>query len=218
MNLYQPPHFARNAPEQRKDALAVMRTHPFATLVSVVDGAPMMSHAPLEVEPKSDGKGEENGDALTLLGHFAAPNPHAKVFVDGAAVTAIFHGPDAYVSPSWYRQREAVPTWNYVVVHARGRVRRIDDSDGKERVLKALIDRHDLAYHAQWDALPLEFREKMKRGIVAFEIAVDALAAKFKLSQNRSAEDRAGVHAAMAGGDPRARALADWMRNLGIVP
>lgn len=209
MNLYQPPHFARNAPAQRADAIAVMRAYPFATLVSVVDGAPMLSHAPLEVQ--------QQGDALSLLGHFAAPNPHAKIFVDGAVVTAIFHGPDAYVSPSWYQVREAVPTWNYVLVHARGSVRRIDGSDGKERVLKALIDRHDLAYHAQWDALPPEFREKMKRGIVAFEIAVDELAAKFKLSQNRSAEDRAGVHAAMAGGDPKARALADWMRSLDIT-
>jgi transcriptional regulator len=207
--LYQPPHFARNAPEQRADAIAVMRAHPFATLVSVVDGAPMISHAPLEVRL-------EDG-AVTLLGHFAAPNPHAKALVDGAPVTAIFHGPDGYVSPSWYQQREAVPTWNYVVVHARGRVRRIDDSDGKERVLKALIDRHDSAYHAQWDALSTEYREKMKRGIVAFEIAVDELAAKFKLSQNRSAADRAGVHAAMAQGDAKARALADWMRMLGIA-
>lgn len=212
MNLYQPPHFARNAPAQRADALAVMRAHPLATLVSVVDGAPLLSHAPLGVQHKGDGK----GDALALLGHFAAPNPHARVLVDGALVSAIFHGPDAYVSPSWYQVREAVPTWNYVVVHARGTVRRIDDSDSKERVLKALIDRHDSAYHAQWDALPLEFREKMKRGIVAFEIAVDELAAKFKLSQNRSADERAGVHAALAEGDAKARALAGWMRALGI--
>ena len=210
--LYQPPHFARNAPEQRADAIAVMRAHPFATLLSVVDGAPMVSHAPLELQ--------QDGDALTLLGHFAAPNPHAKALADGAPVTAIFHGPDGYVSPSWYEAREAVPTWNYIVVHARGRVRRIDDPDGKERVLKALIDRHDRAYRAQWDALPLEFREKMKRGIVAFEIAVDRWRVKFKLSQNRSAFDKASVLAHMERAEaPRAadrRELGAWMRRLGI--
>jgi transcriptional regulator len=66
-------------------------------------------------------------------------------------VTAIFHGPHGYVSPSWYTVKKAVPTWNYAVVHVRGRVVRIDDSDGKERVLKSLIDHHDPAVPPQWD-------------------------------------------------------------------
>ncbi len=204
--LYQPPHF--NVAE-RAHACALMRAHPLATLVSAAGDDPLISHAPLMLL--------EDGESLRLLGHFAAVNPHAEALAEGSAVTAIFHGPQGYVSPAWYTVRKAVPTWNYAVVHARGAVRRIDDSEGKERVLKALIDRHDAPYHAQWDALDETYREGMKRGIVGFEIAVTAPAVKFKLSQNRSAADRAGVYQGHAAGDAPAQGLAALMRTLGIA-
>lgn len=204
--LYQPAHF--NVAEH-VHARALMRAHPLATLVSAAGDDPLISHAPLMLA--------EEGESMRLLGHLAAMNPHAQALVEGSAVTAIFHGPQGYVSPAWYTVNKAVPTWNYMVVHARGVVRRIDDSDGKERVLKALIDRHDAPYHAQWDALDETYREGMKRGIVGFEIAVDALAVKFKLSQNRSAADRAGVHEGHAAGDAAAQGLAAWMRTLGLA-
>jgi transcriptional regulator len=210
--LYQPAHFRL---DDRAGALALIREHPLATLVSVAsgsagepDGESMVSHAPLMAL---------EGEPLRLIGHLAAMNPHAALLTDGALVTAIFHGPQGYVSPSWYTVKKAVPTWNYAVVHVRGRVRRIDDSDGKERVLKALIDRHDAPYHAQWDGLDADYREGMKRGIVGFEIDVDAVAAKFKLSQNRPAAVRAGVANGLLSGDPASRALAAWMRRLNLA-
>ena len=210
--LYQPPHFDLADPGP---ALALMRAHPLATLVSTQSGAqaddPMVSHAPLMAVEAAD------GGPLRLLGHLAAMNPHAHLLVDDAPVTAIFHGPQGYVSPSWYTVKKAVPTWNYAVVHARGRVRRIDDSEGKEHLLKALIDRHDPSYHAQWDALDETYREGMKRGIVGFEIVVASLAAKFKLSQNRSAADRSGVAQGLLSGDPAAQALAAWMHRLNLA-
>jgi transcriptional regulator len=208
--LYQPPHFDL---ADRAYALALMQAHPLATLISVQAGElhddPMVSHAPLMAI-------EAAGRPLRLLGHLAAMNPHAALLVDGAAVTAIFHGPQGYVSPAWYTVKKAVPTWNYAVVHARGRVVRIEDSAGKERVLKALIDRHDLPYHAQWDALDADYREGMKRGIVGFEIVVETIASKFKLSQNRSAADRTAVANGHLSGDPAAQALAVWMRRLNL--
>ena len=157
------------------------------------------------------------GESAQLIGHLAAPNPHAQALVDGAPITAIFHGPQGYVSPSWYTVKKAVPTWNYAVVHVRGRVVRVDDSNGKEDVLKALIDRHDLPYHAQWDALDLDYREGMKRGIVGLRVVVESIGAKFKLSQNRSAQDRAGVAAGLAQGDASAQALAGLMQQLKLV-
>ena len=207
--LYQPLHFSL---ADRAHALALMRAHPLATLVSVQPGDraddPMVSHVPLMTLDAGD------EEPLRLLGHLAAMNPHAVLMADGAAVTAIFHGPQGYVSPSWYTVKRAVPTWNYAVVHARGRVVRIDDSEGKERILKALIDRHDPPYHAQWDALDADYREGMKRGIVGFEIVVESIAAKFKLSQNRLAADRAGVANGLLSGDPSAQALAAWMDRL----
>lgn len=203
--LYQPSHFRV---DDRALALAVMRAHPFATLVSMHGGAPMFTHLPLHVR--------EEGDRLQLVGHVARGNPQAEDLAD-AQVTAIFHGGNAYISPFWYETREAVPTWNYMVVHATGRARRVDDSEGKETILKTLIDQHDLPYHAYWnDELSEDYRERMKRGIVGFIVEVERIEAKFKLSQNRPAQDQAHVLAAMERGDASAQDLAAWMRRLGI--
>jgi len=203
--LYEPKHFKV---EQQEAALAVMRRHPLATVVSAAGAEPLFTHAPL-VACERDG-------AVRLLGHMARANPHWRAWTDGARVTAIFHGPNAYVSPSWYAAKEAVPTWNYVVVHAQGAVTLTHDSAGKEAILKALIDAHDPPYRRQWDeALSEDFRERQKSAIVGFEIAVDRIDAKFKLSQNRPPGDRAAVRAAHAAASP-ALSLADWMQRLGV--
>jgi transcriptional regulator len=204
VSLYQPSHFAIG---DQSTLIALMRERPLATLVSVAEGEPLFTHLPLEVD--------EGGGRIRLLGHVARANPHWSQWVDGAAVTAIFRGPDGYVSPRCYSVREAVPTWNYVVVHAQGRIAVTHDTDDKERILKALIDRHDAGYRRQWDELPESYREGMKRAIVGVTIEVDRLDGKFKLSQNRPAPDRAAVRAAHAAAAPRP-SLADWMDRLGI--
>jgi transcriptional regulator len=202
--LYQPPHFAVG---QRDIALELMRRHPLATIVSAAEGGePAVSHAPLVANL--------HGDDLVLHGHLAKPNPQWKAWKDGDRVLAIFHGGDAYVSPSCYEVGQAVPTWNYAVAHAACAVTLRHDAEAKERVLKALIDAHDVPYRKRWDELDVEWREKMKGGIVAFDLAVDRLDVKFKVSQNRSPADRAGVLQAMQQGDAGARELAEWMRRL----
>jgi transcriptional regulator len=205
MTWYQPRHFVV---DDRAHLLALMRAHPFATLVSVADGSPGFTHLPLEAVQSEQG--------VRLLGHVAHGNPHWSLWKEGEEVAAIFHGPNAYVAPAWYSTRSAVPTWNYIVVHARGRISVTHDSAAKEHILKTLIDRHDPPYRTQWDELGEEFREKMKRGIVGLTIDVAQLEGKFKLSQNRPAEDRAAVKSAHAHGDAQARALSDWMQRLGI--
>jgi transcriptional regulator len=204
MSLYQPSHFAVG---DQATLIALMRERPLATLVSVADGEPSFTHLPLEVE--------ESETRVRLLGHVARANPHWSKWSGGSMVTAIFHGPDGYVSPSWYSVREAVPTWNYIVVHAAGRLAVTHDAENKERILKALIGRHDDAYRPQWDELPETYREGMKRAIVGVTIEVERLDGKFKLSQNRPPQDRAAVRAAHAAAPP-APSLADWMHRLGI--
>ena len=202
--LYQPAHFTV---AERDVALELMRRHPLATLISgPAGGEPAVSHAPLFAQ--------RGGAQLVLQGHLARPNPQWKQWKDGDDVLAIFHGPDAYVSPFWYATKEAVPTWDYAVVHALGKVTVAHDSAAKERVLKALIDAHDAPYRARWDEFDLEWREKMKGGIVAFDLAVTRLDVKFKVSQNRSEADREGVLRAMQAGDASARELAEWMQRL----
>jgi transcriptional regulator len=202
--LYQPTRFQV---DDRAAVLDLMHAHPFATLVTIGDGEPGFTHLPLH--PQVD------GESLHLLGHVARANPHWRQF-DVAPVTAIFHGADAFISPRWYGVREAVPTWNYMVVHALGRIVLLHDSESKESILKQLIDVHDPAYHALWDALDLGYRERMKSAIVGLRIEVARVEAKFKLSQNRSATDRGNVLAAMDEGDPKANELAAWMRRLAI--
>jgi transcriptional regulator len=201
--LYTPSHFAA---EDRALAAAVVRDAPFATLLALGGAEPVVTHLPLLLD--------DAAQPWRLLGHVAQANPQWATWESDARAIAIFHGGDAYVSPALYTTRRAVPTWNYVVVHLHGRVALLHDAQAKERVLKALIDRHDAAYRGQWDELDLAYREGMKRGIVALEIEVDRVEAKFKLSQNRPAEDRARVHAAMAAGDARAQALAAWTARL----
>lgn len=214
--IYMPKHFTV---DDRLAVLEVMRNHPFATVVSVVDGEASFSHIPLVTR--------ERGDAIVLLGHVARANPHWKSWerasqanedgTAGAAVTVIFNGPNAYISPSWYTNQEAVPTWNYIVVHAYGRLTTTHDSVAKERILKALIDAHDPPYREQWDvALTEEFREKMKAAIVGCEIVVERFDGKFKVSQNRLAPDRQGVLRAMEQGGAQSQALAAWMKRFGI--
>lgn len=203
--IYTPAHFSV---KERATQLAVMREFPFATLATVAAQEPSFSHVPMVVE--------ERGAQLVLLGHLAIANPHWRTWSAGQAAVAIFHGPNSYVSPRHYGVREAVPTWNYVAVHVQGRLVPIEDSAGKERILKALINEHDRDYHAQWDELGEEYRERMKRGIVGFELAVEHIDGKFKLSQNRVPQDRARVRTALAGGTPPERGVAEWMSRLGI--
>lgn len=205
--LYCPAHFAVG---EKAAALDVMRQHPLATVISALPGAdePQVSHLPLVAE--------ERGEAVHLHGHLARANPHWQHWRDGLRMLAVFHGPDAYVSPFNYQARAAVPTWNYVVVHASGRVLLHDDPESKEVVLKRLIDAHDVPYRQRWDELDHDFRERMKEAIVAFEIVVERIDAKFKLSQNRPAADRLAVAAAMQGVGERGVELAGWMQRFEV--
>lgn len=201
--IYNPAHFSV---DDATAAASLMRAHPLATLVSVHDGEPQVTHAPLLLD--------DAAQPWRLLGHVARANPHWQVWSDGAEMLAIFRGGDAYVSPALYDTRKAVPTWNYAVVHVHGRVTPLHDSAAKEDVLKRLIAAHDPPYRAQWDELDLAFREGMKNGIVAFELSIDRIDAKFKISQNRAPAERQRVRQAMAAGGDAARELGDWMQKL----
>jgi transcriptional regulator len=201
--MYLPKHF-------REDDLATlldfMRAHNFATLVTVVDGAPFATHLPLIVQAA--------GGQVTLLGHVARANPQGQTLAEQREALVIFQGPHAYISPALYEQRQSVPTWNYLAVHAYGPVRLITAPAEAEAVLKQLITRHEPPYHAQWSELPERYRAGMLGGIVAFEMGVTRLEGKFKLSQNRSAGEQRNIIAALEPlGDRDSLELAGWMRR-----
>ena len=203
MSLYTPSLF------EVVDRAAVARLihdHPFATLVTPGDGEPTISHVPLLLVPGCEPHG-------TLVGHVARANPHWQK-MRGVESIAVFHGPHAYVSPSWYVDPvTAVPTWNYAAVHAHGEAELIEDEGETQGVLDALIQRFEGGRKEPWNfAMPQKQRDAMVRAIVAFRLRVTRIEAKFKLSQNRPVEDRERVIAALRNeGYAEAEATAGWM-------
>src|SRR5262249_20205539 len=143
-------------------------------------------------------------------------NPQWRLFAADRPVLVVFWGAHAYVSPSWYGKHPSVPTWNYVTVHAYGIPRGIEDA-GRVRALLDRLGRtfgDGRAAPGRMDTLPDSYLDGMVRGIVAFEIPIDRLEGKAKLSQNRSADDRARVQAALrAEDDPLARTVAELMAD-----
>jgi transcriptional regulator len=193
--MYVPAHFE----ETRLEVLhGLIRARPLATLVTLSSGGIDANHIPLHLEPQA-------GPFGALRGHVARANPMWSDRVAGAEALAIFHGADGYISPSWYPTKrehgKVVPTWNYVVVHAYGALRVIDDPVWLRALLEALVDRHEASSAAPWSVAdaPAEFIERMIGSIVGFEIAVSKLVGKWKLSQNQPAQNRAGVIGALRG-------------------
>ncbi|HSZ89265.1 MAG TPA: FMN-binding negative transcriptional regulator [Acetobacteraceae bacterium] len=189
--MYVPPLHK----EDRIDLLhdAIRRTG-LATLVTVTQDGLIASHVPmlLDADPAPYG---------TLVGHLARPNPQARGAIGEAL--AIFQGPEAYVTPSWYETKRAtgkvVPTWNYVTIHAYGTVEFFNDPERLRDVVTRLTDRQEAPRAEPWavtDA-PADFIDVMLKGIVGFTLPISRLEGKWKMSQNRPAEDRAGVVAGL---------------------
>jgi transcriptional regulator len=202
--VYLPPVFTEARPEV---LVAHIERHDFALLVSHGANGMVASHIPFLVERR--------GEDLHLLGHLARPNPQVADLSDGGEVLAIFTGPHAYVSPRWYVNGPAVPTWNYADVHAYGAVRLIDDAEWLGEFVLRLSQRHETGGERPWRMAdqPAAYIAGMLKGIVGLDIRVNRLEGKFKLSQNRPATDRPGIIAALeARGDAEAAAVAGLMR------
>ena len=203
MTVYVPAHFAA---DDRAAVARLVHDYPFATLVTPGIPEPFVTHLPLlhvaDCEPHG-----------TLLGHFARSNPHAAAPV--AESIAIFHGPHAYVSPSWYAEpTTAVPTWNYAVVHAHGTMQLAEDPAETRAVLDLLVHRFESTRPQPWQ-LGLDGKRlaAMVGAIIGFRIRVKRIEAKFKMSQNRSPGDRDRVASALSDeGYAEADATAAWMR------
>ena len=203
--VYLPPAFTEARPEV---LIAHIERYDFGLLVSHGPAGLVASHIPFLVQ--------REGEALHLLGHLARPNPQVADLARGGEVLAVFAGPHSYVSPSWYANAPAVPTWNYADVHAYGTVHMIEEAEWLRRLLRRLSQRHEAGNSAPWrmEDLAAAYLSGMVKGIVGLDIAVSRLEGKFKLSQNRPADDRPPVIAALERrGDPDAAAVARLMRE-----
>jgi transcriptional regulator len=205
MTIYAPRAFTTD------DGAAVAHLigdHPFATLITPGDPEPFISHLPLEYDAERGPKG-------ILLGHMARANPHWRHFGAKPSI-AIFQGPHTYVSPSWYAEpATAVPTWNYAIAHVHGRVELMVDAAETRALLDRMIRRYEEGRTQPW-RLQLEGRSlaAMLDAIVGFRLTIERIDGKLKLSQNRSAEDRDRVIAALRAEDyADATATAEWMER-----
>lgn len=200
--MYVPDHFR----EDRLDVLhGFIRQWGFATMISHGTDGMIASHLPVVLDAS-------RGERGTLLTHLARPNPQWRHFADDAPPEAmfIFHGPHAYVSPTWYATTPAVPTWNYAAVHAYGTPRLITDRPALRDILDRTIAASE-RFGWSLDAQPAVYVETMMKGIVGIEVPIARIEGKLKLSQNRSAADRAGVIAALGRSDFGERAVAEMM-------
>ncbi|HME19943.1 MAG TPA: FMN-binding negative transcriptional regulator [Acetobacteraceae bacterium] len=187
--MYIPPLHKEDRIDVLHDAI---RRAGLATLVTLTGDGLIASHVPMLLNPDPAPYG-------TLLGHLARPNPQARGAAPGVQALAIFQGPDAYITPSWYATKretgKVVPTWNYVTIHAYGPVEFFADTERLRAIVTRLTERQEQARAEPWavtDA-PADFIVGMLKGIVGFALPIARLEGKWKMSQNRPAQDRAGV-------------------------
>ena len=186
---------------------ALVRAQPLATLVISHEGSMHVNHVPLYLDPT-------RGPHGTLVGHVGRANGVLPLLPQAAV--AVFHGPQAYVSPSWYPSKlvdgKGVPTWNYATVHAHGSLGVVDDEARLREILDMLTNEHEAHRPAPWrmEDSPPDYLDKVLRAIVGVELAVERWEGVWKISQNRADADRAGVVQGLrAEGTPAADAMAE---------
>jgi transcriptional regulator len=187
--MYLPPHFEESNVEILHN---LIRARPLATVVTLSTDGLNANHIPLHLS-------QQSGQFGTLRGHIARSNPMYTDLVRGAEVLAVFHGPDSYISPSWYPTKrehgKVVPTWNYAVAHAYGAFRVIEDATWIRNMLDALTTQQEASFSERWavsDA-PHEFVDQRIEAIVGIEMVITKLIGKWKVSQNQPVQNQAGV-------------------------
>ena len=210
--MYLPKHFE----ETRIEVLhGLIHDHPLGALVTLTAVGLEANHIPFEIDPEPAPFG-------TLRGHVARANPLWRDFSRDVEALVIFQGPDTYVSPAWYPTKaetgKVVPTWNYAVVHAHGTLRAIDDRAWLRDFVTMLTNRHESGRRDPWKVTdaPDDYIDKQVGAIIGLELSITRLVGKWKMSQNRPAQDRAGVvDGLQREGGEAGRAIADLVRGAG---
>ncbi|HEV2907743.1 MAG TPA: FMN-binding negative transcriptional regulator [Candidatus Eremiobacteraceae bacterium] len=197
---------------------ALMRAHPLGCWVTQGDGELVANHIPFLVDA---GRGPHG----TLMGHVARANSVWQSCSTTVRSVVTFQGPETYITPSWYPSKhthgKAVPTWNYVVVHAHGLPRVIEDRDWLLAHVGQLTDAHEADQALPWKVTdaPADFTDRMLRAIVGIEIPIERLEGKWKVNQNRPEPDKLGVVAGLlARNDPASREMASLVNKHVSLP
>jgi transcriptional regulator len=202
--MYVPAHFAETDGTKLHDFI---EQNSFGLLVSQVDGLPFATHLPFLLDRTTGAHG-------SLIGHLARANPHGRQ-LDGQTALAVFAGPHAYISPTWYEAQNVVPTWNYVAVHAYGQVRVLEEKEALLEIVQQSVALYEANMPAPWTLEPSSvFVERMLGQIIAFRIEIERLEGKWKLNQNHPVERREKVIRALRDqGGADASAVAELIQQ-----
>jgi transcriptional regulator len=203
--MYVPPHFAETDPATLHDFI---ERHSFGLLVSQVEGVPFATHLPFLLDRGAGPHG-------ALIGHMARANPHWQELT-GQTALAVFSGPHAYISPTWYEAENVVPTWNYVAVHATGPVELVEDHAALFDIVRRSVNLYESGMPRPWVlGEPSTFLDRLLDQIVGFRIAIERIEGKWKVNQNHPAERRKKVVDALTGqGGEDPLAIAAMMRAM----
>lgn len=194
-----------NLTTDKEEIVAFMKQFSFATIITAKDNSPTATHLPFLVTVKDD--------SVILTSHFAKANGHWQD-IEAFKTLVIFSEPHAYISTKNYDKELNVPTWNYISIHAYGQGKLITETKKTFEILEATIDNYETSYRQQWDSFPDDYKLKMSKGIVAFEILVTDLQAKKKLSQNRTDTEKHKIIETLAkSNDTNEKLIADYMKK-----
>ncbi|MEO7212233.1 FMN-binding negative transcriptional regulator [Mucilaginibacter sp.] len=201
--MYTPKYFQIT---DHKEIVSFMQKYSFATIVTNMDGVPQATHLPFLIEQRDD--------KLVLVSHFAKANLQSEVVFNDTSLV-IFTEPHAYISPSNYEKELNVPTWNYLAVHAYGKATLIEDKAEVGKLLEKMIGFYEANYLKKWAQLPDDYKFKMMNGIVGFEIVVEDIQGKKKLSQNRTEVERENIIKSFSNSaDQNEKDIAGYMAGL----
>ncbi len=195
--------------EDSEKVMAFMKENPFAVITGFGEQYPVATHIPLSIEMNEDGR-------IIFYGHLMKKTDHHKAFENNENVLVIFNGPHTYVSASWYQNPQVASTWNYLTVHAKGKIK-FTDEEGTYQAIKAITNKYEgTESAASFDKLPKEYVMKLIKAIVGFSIEVESFDNVFKLSQNHNEATRHSIAAHLHHrGDEHSVAVAKEMEKVG---
>jgi len=201
--MYKLPYFTE---EDQEKVIAFMKENSFAVVTGFGEEYPVASHLPLNIEIR--------GEKIFFTGHLMKNTDHHKAFEKNENVLVVFNGPHTYVSASWYTKPDVASTWNYITVHAKGKIRFTDEA-GTYNAVRSITNKYEgTGTAASFDKLPKEYVMKLVNAIVGFEIEVMSIDNVFKLSQNHNEETRVSISShLMKRGDGHSEAIAEEMRK-----
>jgi len=200
--MYIPKHYLA---EDQAEIVDFIKTYSFATIVTNIEGIPVATHLPFHIS--------ERDNQVILSSHFSRANSQWK-HIEQDNILVIFSEPHAYISPTHYESQLSVPTWNYVAVHIYGQGKIMGEASQTLNILENTIAFFEPAYKEQWDILPEDYKTKMMKGIVAFEIEVTDIQAKKKLSQNKTEKEQQNIIEALSkSSNATEKAIADLMQK-----